>query len=478
MTIAQRIFLLVLLSLVAYARAGHPERAGVGLLEVEQVRALAGPIPADEADAPDASVPFNRRRSLFVTDEAIVSEFSFAEVLTAIASADPTRTLTKETLFAQWMDTLMPAPGLGLGPNCQSPINGFRNSCRSGFDIPPTQELAFTGNPAFNFSAIALVNRFDLAGLPQEGATDCGEYRIVFARNSGKTDSLKRHLLIFEAVLPNPAPNGVDLSGCRPVAKFWARLSGISDQAERARRLKNFYFKGLPGFEPVVTARHYGSATPNAKGQIRSNAFINFANIPTTDWTLREFFVSLASARPLIRQTTAKTNPAELLFSDSDPHEKVLPFRTDFPRQVPSLSIDDINGFHMDTLQPKYNQPLGIETTEGQAGIDAIFSNRLRRSPLLAAAIQSRITEATLTPQNIADRAQALTCSGCHLFSNGVDLGGGLAFPSSMIFTHESERSVDMENSPDGGVRFGISPALENVFLKHRAKILKAFLGL
>lgn len=35
-----------------------------------------------------------------------------------------------------------------------------------------------------------------------------------------------------------------------------------------------------------------------------------------------------------------------------------------------------------------------------------------------------------------------------------------------------------LENSPGGGLRFGISPALEDVFLKHRAKVAKAFLGL
>jgi hypothetical protein len=100
------------------------------------------------------------------------------------------------------------------------------------------------------------------------------------------------------------------------------------------------------------------------------------------------------------------------------------------------------------------------------------------RSPKLQRDIQARIVPpCTLTPTDIAERAQAMTCSGCHLYISGADLGGGLVFPQSLAFTHTSESQARMENSPDGGLRFLISPALLEVFLPHRERILKAFLG-
>ena len=41
---------------------------------------------------------------------------------------------------------------------------------------------------------------------------------------------LIRNLVVFEGVLPNPKPNGSDLSGCVPVARFWA---GVTPTAAR-----------------------------------------------------------------------------------------------------------------------------------------------------------------------------------------------------------------------------------------------------
>lgn len=482
----RRVVLALLSSLAIFAaHAGHPERAGIGLLSPEEIRAMSGSpaqAPARAAAAAAASAPFEARRSLFVTDENIVSQFSFADVMTALAAGAPKRQkLTKETLFSQWMDTLMPAPGLGLGPNCVARINDLVNDCRAGFLFPPVSDLPFTGTSEFDFTPIALVNRFDLAGRPQDGATDCGEYRIIFARNSGKTNTRMRHLIAFEAVLPNPAPNGTDLAGCLPVARFWASLSAIPDSTERARQLRAFFFQGLPGFEPVIAARHYGRATANATGQIRSNAFLNHPLLPIsqTTWSLREFVVSISSTQLLIKQVALDTSPAVSLFDETSTNPRVAVFRSDFQKQVASLSINDLNGFHMDTLHDKYDVPVGIQHEEPIPFLDALFARRLQlKSPKLQRYIQVKIVPpSTLTPIDIAERAQAMTCAGCHLYSSGANLGGGLVFPQSLVFTHTSESQARMENSPDGGLRFLISPALQEVFLPHRERILKAFLG-
>jgi hypothetical protein len=69
-----------------------------------------------------------------------------------------------------------------------------------------------------------------------------------------------------------------------------------------------------------------------------------------------------------------------------------------------------------------------------------------------------------------------MSCAGCHRLSNGVAIGGGLAWPPSLGFTHVSERDVDVEIV--GGVaRYLISPALVDALLPHRKAILEDFLN-
>ena len=80
----------------------------------------------------------------------------------------------------------------------------------------------------------------------------------------------------------------------------------------------------------------------------------------------------------------------------------------------------------------------------------------------------------TLTPDQIVLRAQALSCAGCHRHNNNVDIGGGLVWPSSIDFTHVTEREPE---TVDGQVRFRISNALINEFLPHRKQILEDYLN-
>jgi hypothetical protein len=106
-------------------------------------------------------------------------------------------------------------------PNCDSGLlKGFPYSCSQD----EGQQVMFNpfgaATPA-TYTAIALSNRFDLTTPPEEGRTDCGEYRIVCERNSGATDPLKRNLIVFEAVLPNPHPHPHSLRGCRPIQDSW-----------------------------------------------------------------------------------------------------------------------------------------------------------------------------------------------------------------------------------------------------------------
>ena len=108
------------------------------------------------------------------------------------------------------------------------------------------EENAATGNNLHAYSAIAFSNRYDLLTPAQSvgggkiSYPDCGEYRIIFALNSGKTtppalasdgklhegDIFSRNLISFEFRVKNPdsRPENADVlnpAGCLPILKFW-----------------------------------------------------------------------------------------------------------------------------------------------------------------------------------------------------------------------------------------------------------------
>jgi len=420
------------------------ERDGIGIAR----QALGtGPITVDI------------RRSLAVTDVAIVSQFTLADVLNQLAGQSGIAGLTGVDLWKQLWDTQNPNPGLTNGPHCDDAtlLNGFPYPCRTAEGAQASDPVTSMGR----YQAIGLFNRFDLA--PADGS-DCGEHRIVF----GKTQGPGRNFVIFEAVLPNPSPT-LGLEGCRPVADLWAALSTENDPAVRAANLHAFYFDGLPGFMPVVHIDNYGNGGPGRKtGQVRTNQFIQ------SPWNLREFSlrkVTLASGPALhFLPDTVKTNPFGRLFSDTSTHPKRAAFQAFFPSQVAALAQNDINLFSY-AVPDEFN---AVESVSQAPSINA-YSQQFAPNGAFAGSIQAELTAigSTLTPANIVARAEALSCGGCHDLSNNKNLGGGLTFPSSAGFVHASEFT---ENGPEGQ-RFVLSSALVNVFLPHRKAILEDYLN-
>jgi hypothetical protein len=104
----------------------------------------AGSDPADENfDSQGQAVKVTTidvRRSLVVTEQTILSRFSFQRVLTQLATQSGVPGLTATALFQQWWDTQNPAPGAYAGPHCDdtvtppigSTINGYPYLCRDG----------------------------------------------------------------------------------------------------------------------------------------------------------------------------------------------------------------------------------------------------------------------------------------------------------------------------------------------------------
>ncbi|MFP2907118.1 hypothetical protein ACLESD_19125 [Pyxidicoccus sp. 3LFB2] len=438
----------------------HPERRGIGAL------------PEMVPSGPSAQlIAVDPRRSLVVTDQAILNGFSFSLFMNQLVASSGVAT-TELDLFQRWWDTARPSPGLGSGAHCDTVgvanMNGFPYTCpRKEGDqalVDPFVNQATNPNA---YIPIGLFNRFDLASTR---GSNCGEYRIAYAKRSGITNGGDRNLVIFEAVLPNPTP-AKGLEGCRPVADFWANLSTDADPISRASKLRTFYFIGLPGFMPVVHIDNYGNRTTGATGQVRSNQFMQ------TSWLLREFKVrkecrSLAPCTLRFVPTTVKTNPGGTLFNPGSAHAEAFNFQNSaFPAQVPRLAVNDLNLFTMFTSDIH---------NSGQSDAQHVTENRYVTQFGVAASffrsnIQTQLTAigSTLTPDHIVARAQAQSCAGCHQLSNGADLGGGLIWPFSQRFTHVSEAT---EVGPDGA-RHRISQALTNVFIPHRKAVFETFIN-
>src|SRR5262249_3816181 len=84
------------------------------------------------------------------------------------------------------------------------------------------------------------------------------------------------------------------------------------------------------------------------------------------------------------------------------------------------------------------------------------------------------IDNKTLTPVDIVLRAEARSCAGCHHLLNDKDIGGGLRWPSSLGFTHVTERETEYV---EGHKAFKISEALKDVFIPQREQIMEDYLN-
>jgi hypothetical protein len=304
-------------------------------------------------------VTIDSRRSLVVTEEAILARFPLARVLDQLVAQSGVTGLTSLELFHQWWDTQNPGPSLGLGPHCDDTVDGSDNPILNDFPYTCRPDPAEGGQinadpfaaPATNPDAyipIGLFNRFDLT--PADGS-HCGEYRIVYAKQSGVTLPLERNLLIFEAILPNPHPNQ-KLKGCRKIVDFWADLSKEADIEKRGDDLEQLYFEGFANVEPVVHVRHYGD-NPTHAGQVRTNQFMQPDPVSPRVWSLREFKLIRTcdgggcSAMQFI-PVTDKVNPFGPLHDADSTHPKAAAYQNHFVTQVEGLAAADLNAIRFD----------------------------------------------------------------------------------------------------------------------------------
>jgi hypothetical protein len=164
-----------------------------------------------------------------------------------------------------------------------------------------TAAADLTPGVAFNRYLSLLITDVDtVSGGGKVKYPDCGEYRIIFALNSGRTippslssdgklhegDIFNRNLISFEFRIKNPEPRAEHADvpvpvGCLPILKFWYSLSETASGKARGERLKDFFINGkmtgpdghLIGQLPskVVDIRNLSFDA----GQIRTNQFLN-----------------------------------------------------------------------------------------------------------------------------------------------------------------------------------------------------------
>jgi hypothetical protein len=343
-----------------------------------------GEVPLSASKGPPADllpgVTFNRYLSLLVTDVDTVNEISFSAVMGQLASQSGDPLFTKEMLFHQWWDTQNQQPGLDRGPHCddtppQDKQKHFAYDCPRLEGNQATsqnvfkEETAPTGSNLVAYSPIAFSNRYDLLTPEQKQGggkvkfRDCGEYRIIFARNSGKTtppslatdgklhegDIFNRNLISFEFRIKNPSTRDENAdvtvpAGCVPILKFWYSLSETASGKVRGERLRDFFMNGkmtTPGGQfigqlpyKVVDVQNLGFDA----GQIRTNQFMNnvlvkppvpphdytpgtpgSTTVKPNNWAMREFRTLTVDHKLLIVPDPTKSNPDFSLFKNGTP---------------------------------------------------------------------------------------------------------------------------------------------------------------
>jgi len=441
---------------------------------------------------PTPAAAIDPHRSLFVHDRTTLDagpDFSLRRTLNQIATqvAPSVPGTTAVSIFRQLWDTQNPAPGVvASSPHCTdngSTINGYPIQCPRAEGNEALGADAVVDARMNQYPVLALVNRLDLA---HQGWRNCGEFRIVYGKGG---NGPAKNLIIFEAVLPNPKPGCRE--GCLPVAQFWKSLSSINNGLARAQELEKFYYNGLPGFRPVVHVDHYsatgvsGGYGSSGSGQIRTNEFLQ------GPWTLKEFKTVIdCAAAPCtfnLVPIMVKVNPFPQLWNESDPHINGPDFRADTVAQLARLSSGELMKIGYDVDQKNDD---GESISQGAADN---YRNHMNAAAVFG--FRALLGGGPLTADQIANRALAQSCHGCHQPSGfGINVPGAIgavttpvgspvpvvdAWPNALRFVHVDSNvpaaQPELAANPaafGAGLGQQISPALLDFFLPDRKNFL------
>ncbi len=413
--------------------------------------------PKPPTPTPCAKPTVDVDRSLVVHDPAaLAADFSLKKTLQKIIDTSGGTATTPEVVLQSLLSSFNAMTFTNPTSLKTVPVDQRPNEAAQ-----PADQLL---DPATSMGLVpvGLFNRLDLA--PDDGS-NCGEYRIVYAKKPGNP----RFFIIFESKLPNPnLASG--LAGCQPVAKFWADLSNDPNPTSRIAALEKFYYQGLPSFDPVVSFKNYG----NPFGQVRTNFFVGFP------WSLREHRTGLDGVgRAVLIADTVKDNPLvelyrapSLLPMGFTPADQTA-FRGHLLSQ-PSCNLLRPDRANASATQFEVVNGIGAGFADDWNEFQSVSDNSDDPAstfpdptdPPLVTQIAARLTQLstpTVSPDQFLNRAGAMSCGGCHQFSNGRQLNSaGHAWPSSLGFVHIDEGA-------------NLSQTLTAFFLPRRKQILERF---
>lgn len=418
--------------------------------------------------------------ALLVNNPEALKGFTLERVLKQILQRDGTSQMSAEELLQRLFDTEN-SEATGVFPgvsHCDSPTNGaFKNApavdCpRAEGALAKSKGMFTPGDPDY-FLPVAVVNRLDLA--PKSMAT-CGEYRVIFAKQSGLTDPNQRVFLIFEGALENPS---FSLNECRKVQTFWKDLEDVRDDpAQLAERLEELYFIGTLGFGPVIDGKNLGILTDDDSAYGQQRGQVRVSQRMQEPWELREFRYKFAGpgggAPPFyFAPSTVKNSPMPALFDPASILPQVEAFRAELlSMNLQSLATKGVAHVGM-RVGNMFN--MGESALSGPAS--AGYLDALKGDGALEAQIEQNLAswgldkgcpqDDPLTGESIIRRAATQSCAGCHAPEKflGADrkIGCGLAWPSANGEVHINEKGE-------------LSPALRDVFLPRRASVVATFL--
>lgn len=400
-------------------------------------------------------------QSIVINDIASLSApFSFSKTMNQIVSTAGGAETTSELMLQSMIDSFAES-------SFDHPVSGkaIKVTARPLESAIIPADMLNPDSPD-GMIPVGLFNRFDLA--PADGS-NCGEYRIVYTKNS--SGPLDRMTMIFEARVPNPNPSQ-GIAGCAPITDFWAEHSADTSPAQTVTELEKLYYHGIAGVEPIVNAENYGLPM----GQLRVNLF-KTPNPITVRWSLREFLVNFdESGRAIFKPEPVDDSPTAALFRaaaelpDGFDETDLNDFRNTFLGQplcnlvnpdrfnIDASAADIINGISAG-FPRKYNDFESI-SQEDEDNPANITDEQLLEEVETHLAVLSELTGVSAI--QLMNRAGTMTCGGCHQFSANKDLGNEAIWPASLNFVHIDE----------GG---NLSPLLTDVFIPNRIRIAEHF---
>jgi hypothetical protein len=421
-------------------------------------------------------------RALMVTDPDALAELPLNDVFSHLLWMFGDLSTSPEELLQRLFDTSNEDGSIVFpeGIHCDSPLNeahknGPAAQCPREERLLAVSKGLLTRDDPDYFYPVAAVNRIDLMPF---SATTCGEYRLVYAKKSGLSNPDDRVFLIFEMALPNPRPG--DIFACRPVAEFWRSLESEPSPKAVGEKLRSFFFDGLPKFGPMIDPARLGLGSKgggayydpepvigNGIGQLRVSQHMD------EHWEMRQMVAATRDFAHLrFEPILVGNNPRPEWFSEA----VIFPEDT-FIKDFVDGSVELLASRTIEQLSMK----VGPQYLSGESELGGDAINDYAARGALNQNLQDRITESIhqhqlgsgcpdddpLTADSILRRATVQSCAGCHAPAQFLGperkLGCGLTFPESLGAVHIDEN----------GKR---SPALEQVFLPHRAEVMTTYL--